>query len=75
MGAVTLKGLVSRQGLSMTTVSQALVGYGHVAEATHQCMLEAVKRPGCVPHATARRLHKGRTDIIGSVILGSEDST
>jgi LacI family transcriptional regulator len=68
MGAVTLKDLAARLGLSVTTVSRALAGYGDVAEATRQRVLQAAEEMGYVPDVTARRLQKGRTDTIGFVI-------
>ena len=54
--------------MSITTVSRALAGYGDVAEATRQRVLQAAQEMGYVPDVTARRLQKGRTDTIGFVI-------
>jgi LacI family transcriptional regulator len=68
MSAVTLKDLATELGLSITTVSRALGGYGDVAEATRQRVLQAAQEMGYVPDVTARRLQKGRTDTIGFVI-------
>jgi LacI family transcriptional regulator len=68
LGSVTLKDLAAQLGLSITTVSRALAGYGDVAEATRQRVLRAAKEMGYVPDVTARRLQKGRTDTIGFVI-------
>jgi LacI family transcriptional regulator len=68
MSAVTLKDLATELGLSITTVSRALAGYGDVAEATRQRVLQAAQEMGYVPDVTARRLQKGRTDTIGFVI-------
>jgi LacI family transcriptional regulator len=68
MGTVTLKDLASNLGLSITTVSRALAGYGDVAPATRQRVLEAAQQMGYVPDVTARRLQKGRTDTLGFVI-------
>ena len=68
MGAVTLKDLATKLGLSVTTVSRALAGYSDVAEATRQRVLQAAEEVGYVPDVTARRLQKGRTDTIGFVI-------
>jgi LacI family transcriptional regulator len=68
MGSITLKDLATRLGLSITTVSRALAGYGDVAEATRQRVLRAAEEMGYVPDVTARRLQKGRTDTIGFVI-------
>jgi LacI family transcriptional regulator len=68
VSAVTLKDLATELGLSITTVSRALAGYGDVAEATRQRVLQAAQEMGYVPDVTARRLQKGRTDTIGFVI-------
>ena len=68
MGAVTLKDLAAKLGLSVTTVSRALAGYGDVAEATRQRVRQAAEEMGYVPDVTAQRLQKGRTDTIGFVI-------
>jgi LacI family transcriptional regulator len=68
MGAVTLKDLANKLGLSITTVSRALAGYGDVADATRQRVLQAAEEMGYVPDATARRLRKGHTDTIGFII-------
>jgi LacI family transcriptional regulator len=68
MGTVTLKDLAAKLNLSITTVSRALAGYGDVAEATRQRVLEAAEQMGYFPDVTARRLQKGRTDTLGFVI-------
>jgi LacI family transcriptional regulator len=68
MRGPTLKDLAERLGLSITTVSRALAGYGDVAEATRRRVLQAAEEMGYVPDVTARRLQKGRTDTIGFVI-------
>jgi LacI family transcriptional regulator len=68
VGAVTLKDLATELGLSITTVSRALAGYGDVAESTRQRVLQAAREMGYVPDVIARRLQKGRTDTIGFVI-------
>lgn len=68
MSAVTLRDLAAQLGLSITTVSRALAGYGDVAEATRRRVLAAANEVGYVPDVTARRLQKGRTDTIGFVI-------
>jgi LacI family transcriptional regulator len=65
---VTLKDLATELGLSITTVSRALAGYGDVADATRQRVLQAAQEMGYVADITARRLQKGHTDTIGFVI-------
>jgi LacI family transcriptional regulator len=68
MGAVKLKDLAAELGLSVTTVSRALAGYGDVAEGTRLRVLQAAEEMGYVPDVTARRLQKGRTDTLGFII-------
>lgn len=68
MGAVKLKDLAAELGLSVTTVSRALAGYGDVAEGTRRRVLQAAEEMGYVPDVTARRLQKGRTDTLGFII-------
>jgi LacI family transcriptional regulator len=68
MGAVKLKDLAAELGLSVTTVSRALAGYGDVAEGTRRRVLQAAEKRGYVPDVTARRLQKGRTDTLGFII-------
>jgi LacI family transcriptional regulator len=68
MASVTLKDLAAELGLSITTVSRALAGYGDVAETTRLRVSHAAEDMGYVPDATARRLQKGCTDTIGFVI-------
>lgn len=68
MGAVKLKDLAAELGLSVTTVSRALAGYGDVAEGTRLRVLKAAEEMGYVPDVTARRLQKGRTDTLGFII-------
>jgi LacI family transcriptional regulator len=68
VGTVTLKDLAAKLNLSITTISRALAGYGDVAEATRQRVLEAAEEMGYFPDVTARRLQKGRTDTLGFVI-------
>jgi LacI family transcriptional regulator len=72
MGAVTLRDLATRLGLSTTTISRAMAGYGDVAESTRQRVLQAAEEMAYVPDVTARRLRKGRTDTIGYIIPTSD---
>lgn len=63
-----LKELASHLGLSQTTVSRALNGYPEVNEETRQRVLDAARRHGYQPNASARRLATGRAGAIGIVL-------
>jgi LacI family transcriptional regulator len=63
-----LKDIAAELGLSVTTVSRALAGYDDVSERTRQRVLETANAMGYVPDATAQRLQKQRTNVIGFVI-------
>lgn len=58
-GAVTLKHVAERAGVSMMTVSNVLNERGKVGEKTKQQVLRAAKNLGYVPNASARRLASG----------------
>lgn len=68
---VTLRDVAQRTGLSVTTVSRALNGYGDVAEETRQRIFEAALALGYTPNLNARRLKMQRAEAIG-LILPSE---
>ena len=65
---VTLKDIARQVGYSVTTVSRALAGYDDVAESTRQLIRQAATEMGYHPDATARRLRKRCTDVIGFII-------
>lgn len=66
--AVTLKDIAHEVGVSITTVSRALAGYGDVADETRQRVEKVANRLGYSPNLTARRLQKQRTDTLGFII-------
>lgn len=63
-----LKELASHLKLSQTTVSRALNGYPEVSEETRRRVMEAARRHGYQPNASARRLATGRAGAIGIVM-------
>lgn len=63
-----LKELASHLRLSQTTVSRALNGYPEVNEETRRRVLEAARRHGYQPNASARRLATGQAGAIGIVM-------
>ncbi len=67
-GAMTLKELARRLGLSPTTVSRALNGYPEVGESTRLRVIAAARAHNYHPNARARSLATGRAMAIGHVI-------
>ncbi len=65
---VTLKTIAEEAGVSITTVSRALAGYGDVNEQTRRRIIEIAERLGYQPNLTARHLRSKRTYTIGMVI-------
>lgn len=65
---MTLARIAARLGLSVTTVSRALAGYGDVAAATRARVAAEARRIGYRPNPIARRLQSGRTDAVGIVL-------
>jgi LacI family transcriptional regulator len=61
-------------GLSISTVSRALNGYGDVNEDTRRRVKEAAERLGYRPNAAGRRLRTGRVEAIGFVLAAPERS-
>jgi LacI family transcriptional regulator len=68
---VTIRDVAARLGLSITTVSRALDGYGDVAAATRTRVARAAAAMGYVPSSAARRLRRNRSDIIGYILPAS----
>jgi LacI family transcriptional regulator len=65
---VSLRRLAANLGLSVTTVSRALDGYGDVAAATRERVLAEAERTGYQPNRAARALRQGRAGAIGVVL-------
>jgi LacI family transcriptional regulator len=63
-----LRELAGRLNLSQTTVSRALNGYPEVKEATRERVLDAARRYGYRPNASAQRLATGRAGAVGAVL-------
>ena len=64
----SLRVLAQTLGLSITTVSRALDGYGDVALATRERVLAAAEAAGYRPNSAARRLRRGLTEIVTMVL-------
>jgi LacI family transcriptional regulator len=67
----SLRDLAQSLGLSITTVSRALDGYSDVSEATRARVRAAADLAAYRPHAAARRLRKGATEVV-TLILPTE---
>src|SRR5210317_1627181 len=65
---MNLDQLATALGLSKTTVSRALAGYGDVSAKTRARVEEAAERYGYRPNPLAQRLRSGRAEAIGLVI-------
>ncbi len=64
----SLRSLASDLGLSITTVSRALDGYGDVAIETRERVKKAAAAIGYRPNSAARRLRKGFSETIALVM-------
>lgn len=64
----TLRALAGSLKLSVATVSRALDGYPDVAPATRERIRQAADEAGYRPNAAARRLRRGRSDVVAVVL-------
>ena len=65
-----LRALASSLGLSITTVSRALDGYGDVSASTRERVRLAADAANYRPHAAARRLRLGASETVSIVLPG-----
>jgi LacI family transcriptional regulator len=72
---VTSRDVAERAGVSQTTVSLVLNDRGgtNIPEETRRRVRDVATRLGYRPHASARALAKGRTDVLGIVISDEPD--
>ncbi|MGF7142248.1 DNA-binding LacI/PurR family transcriptional regulator [Anaerotaenia torta] len=66
---VTTKDLARICGVSRATITRALHGTGSIKAETKQMILETAKKLGYQPDLMARSLVKGRSKMIGTVIV------
>ncbi|TPW30165.1 LacI family DNA-binding transcriptional regulator [Martelella alba] len=66
--ATSLKDVAKAAGVSVTTISRLLNGSLDLPDATRQRIEKAIAELGYVPNPHARRLSRGRSDMIGLVI-------
>lgn len=65
---MSLTRIAAALGLSVTTVSRALAGYGDVAAATRARVQAEAARIDYRPNQAARRLRRGRSESVGVVL-------
>ncbi|MFJ3666851.1 LacI family DNA-binding transcriptional regulator [Streptomyces sp. NPDC090106] len=63
-GAVGLRQVAERAGVSMRTVSNVVRGTGRFSEATRERVMLAVEELGYRPNTAARRLRTGRSGVL-----------
>jgi DNA-binding LacI/PurR family transcriptional regulator len=64
----TLRDVAERAGVSVTTVSNVVRGWPHIADDTRSRVAQAIQDLGYEPHPIARWLRTGRTQAIGFII-------
>ncbi|CEI81156.1 LacI family transcriptional regulator [Oceanobacillus oncorhynchi subsp. incaldanensis] len=67
---VTLKDVSKHCGLSTATVSHVLHGTKSVKKETKEKVLKSVETLGYIPHASARQLKSGSSQLIGVLTIG-----
>jgi LacI family transcriptional regulator len=65
---VTMKDVAAKAGVSTATISRVLSGKGGVTPDLEQRVRQAIQELGYYPHATARRLRKRDTRIVGVLV-------
>ncbi len=70
----TIYDIAEELGISVSTVSRVLNGFEHVRASTRQRVLEAAERMGYVANVQARSLAGGRSNMIGVVVPGVDNS-
>lgn len=68
MAAITIRDVARLAQVSVATVSRALNGQGHVADAVRERVAEAARQLHYTPHAGARSLSCRRTSTLGIVL-------
>ena len=71
--SATIQDVARHAGVSAGTVSNALTGKRHVAEATHQRILAAMNALGYQPNLLARSLVNNRSHVLSVVIKELSD--
>ena len=71
---ITILDVARESGVSYATVSRVLSGFAFVKEATRTRVLEAADRLGYVANVQARTLAGGRSQVIGVLVPGLDNS-
>jgi LacI family transcriptional regulator len=71
---ITIIDVARESGVSYSTVSRVLSGFEFVKESTRKRVLEAAERLGYVANLQARSLAGGRSQIIGLLVPGLDNS-
>lgn len=71
---VTIMDVARESGVSYSTVSRVLNGFEFVKEDTRERVLEAAKKLGYIANLQARSLAGGRSNIIGLLVPGLDNS-
>jgi DNA-binding LacI/PurR family transcriptional regulator len=66
--AATIRDVARYAGVGIGTVSRVLNGGNQVSQATQERVALAIRRLGFRPNAQARRIHRGRTEIVCFVL-------
>lgn len=66
--SITLVQVAEKAGVAVMTASRAMSGDGYVAEQTKAKVQAAARALGYAPHALARVMKGGRTNVIGVVV-------
>ena len=65
---ITLRQVADHAGVSVTTVSNVIRGWPHIAESTRARVQEAIDTLGSSPHPIAQGLRTGRTLMIALIV-------
>jgi LacI family transcriptional regulator len=71
---ITILDVARESGVSYATVSRVLSGFAFVKEATRARVMEAAERLGYVANVQARTLAGGRSQVIGVLVPGLDNS-
>lgn len=65
---ITLRQVADHAGVSVTTVSNVIRGWPHIADATRARVQQVIEELGYVPHPIAQGLRTGRTQVVALIV-------